>query len=314
VLRVGVVGTGMMGSLHSRVYYETPGVKLVGVADINLDRAKKVGQKYGAKAYGDMKDLIGKVDAVTVAVPTTAHKEVTNFFLKNGVDVLVEKPMALNLEEAKEMIEIAKENSRIFMVGHIERFNPAIEALKNLITNEKIHEIETRRRNPFITRIDDCGIVLDLMVHDIDVVRYITGKKPKIDYVVGGCVKSKHEDWAKVFVRYGNIPVVHLSDRRTEKKIRKIEVTCENKLIDVDYFRQTLRIFSQAKIVYNTIPTFVEKAETMNLRGEPLKLELSEFVDAVKNRRNPRVNGEEGKKNLEIVSEILKKMKGKVNL
>ncbi len=308
-MKVGVVGAGMMGSLHSRVYYELPGVELAAVVDKDLEKARKTAEKYGARAFSDMKELVGKVDAVTVAVPTSLHKDVSVFFLKNGIDVLVEKPMALTIEEADEMIKTAEENNRVFMVGHIERFNPAIGALREMVKNEKIYEIETRRRNPFISRINDCGVVLDLMVHDIDVVRYITGETPKIDYVVGGSVKSKHEDWAKVFVRYGDIPAVHLSDRRTQKKIRNIEVTCEDKLIVVDYFRQTINVYSQAKIIYGTIPTFAEKMETVNVRGEPLKLELSEFMDCVKTRRKPCVDGEEGKKNMQIISQILEKMR-----
>ena len=309
MLKVGVVGTGIMGSLHSRVYYELPSVELVAVMDKDIEKAKSIAEKYGARAYSGIKDMIGKVDAVTVAVPTSLHRDVANFFLGNGVDVLVEKPMALNIKEAEEMIKTAKQNERVFMVGHIERFNPVIEKLKAILKNEKIQEIETKRRNPFINRINDCGIILDLMVHDIDVVRYLTGEQPKIDYVIGGSVKSDYEDWAKAVLRYGNVPVVHLSDRRTQKKIRKIEVTCEDKLIDVDYFGQTIRTYSQAKITYDTIPTFVEKLETINVRGEPLKNELLEFIDCVRTRKNPSVDGEEGKKNLEIVSKILEKMK-----
>ncbi|UCG95426.1 MAG: Gfo/Idh/MocA family oxidoreductase [archaeon] len=310
-MKVGVIGAGVMGSLHSRVYYEIPGVELVGVVDKDLKKAKDVALRYGALAFDSAEKLIGKVDAVTVAVPTCSHRDVANLFLKNGVDVLVEKPMAFDLKEAEDMIKTARANKRILMVGHIERFNPTIGALKNIIKNEKIQEIETRRRNPFVSRIEDCGIVLDLMVHDIDVVRYLTGERPVVDYVIGGSVKSKHEDWAKVVMKYGKIPTVHLSDRRTQKKIRKIEVNCEDKLIDADYVNQEIKIYSQAKPVYNGRPFFSEKIETIVARGEPLKLELLEFIDAVKNRREPSVTGEEGKKNLEVISDIMKKMKVK---
>ena len=307
-MRVGVVGAGVMGSLHSRVYYELPGVELVGVADTDLQKAREVANMYGALAFNDVKELLGRVDAVTVAVPTKFHKDITKLFLENGVDVLVEKPMSLSLAEAEEMIKAARVNNRILMVGHIERFNPIIESLKNIIKNENVQEIETRRRNPFVSRIEDCGVTLDIMVHDIDVVRYITGEDPKLDYVIGGPVKSKHDDWSKVVMKYGTIPVVHMADRRTQKKIRKIEVNCEDKLIDVDYVNQEIKIYSQAKPVYNGRPYFTEKIETIKSAGEPLKLELIEFVDCVKKRRKPKVNGEEGKKNLEIVLKILEKM------
>ena len=309
MLKVGVVGTGVMGSHHARIYYELPGVKLVGVVDKDLERAKKIGKRYGARAFSDLKDLVGKVDAVSVAVPTTLHKDVTSFFLNNGIDVLVEKPIAFSVEEAEEMIKIAKENNRILMVGHVERFNPIIDVLKNVLKNEKIHEIETKRRNPFYSRIDDCGVVLDLLVHDVDVARYVTGEEPTIDYVIGDSVKSKHEDWVKVVMKYGKIPVVHVSDRRTQKKIRKIEITCEDKLIDIDYMKQEMNIFSEAKLIKNDSPFFTERMETIKANGEPLKLEITEFLDCVKNRRNPKVDGEEGKRNLEIVSKVLEKMK-----
>ena len=310
MLKVGVVGVGVMGSIHSRIYYEIPGVKLVGVVDKDLERAKKVGKKYGAKAFEKIEDLIGKVDAVTVAVPTSRHAEVAKFLLKNGIDVLVEKPIALNLEEAEEMIKIAEENGRILMVGHVERFNPIIDVLKNLMKNEKIHEIETRRRNPFYSRINDCGVVLDLLVHDIDVVRYLTGKEPKIDYVIGDRVKSNYEDWIKVVMKYGKVPVIHMTDRRTQKKIRKIEVTCEDKLIDVDYINQEMKVFGKAKLVYDDLPSFVENMETVKARGEPLKREIMEFLNSVETGVKPKVDGKEGKKNLEIALEVLKKMKG----
>jgi len=309
MLKVGVVGTGVMGSHHARIYYELPGVKLVGVVDKDLERAKKIGKRYGARAFSNLKDLVGKVDAVSVAVPTTLHKDVTSFFLNNGIDVLVEKPIAFSVEEAEEMIKIAKENNRILMVGHVERFNPIIDVLKNVLKNEKIHEIETKRRNPFYSRIDDCGVVLDLLVHDVDVARYVTGEEPTIDYVIGDSVKSKHEDWVKVVMKYGKIPVVHVSDRRTQKKIRKIEITCEDKLIDIDYMKQEMNIFSEAKLIKNDSPFFTERMETIKANGEPLKLEITEFLDCVKNRRNPKVDGEEGKRNLEIVSKVLEKMK-----
>ncbi len=310
MLRVGVVGVGVMGSIHARVYYELPGVKLTCVVDRDKERAKTIANRYGAKAFFDVKDLIGKVDAVTVAVPTSLHAEVSKYLMEKGVDVLVEKPIALTLEEAREMIKVAKENDRILMVGHIERFNPIVEVLKSILKNEKIHEIETRRRNPFYSRINDCGVALDLLVHDIDVVRYITEKEPEVDYVIGGSVKSKHEDWVKVIMKYGNIPVIHMTDRRTQKKIRKIEVTCEDKLIDVDYINQEMRIFSKASVVYNDLPSFVENMEVIKSKGEPLKKEIVEFINCVKERKKPSVDGEEGKKNLEIALGVLKKMKG----
>lgn len=309
MIKVGVVGTGVMGSHHARIYYELPGVKLVGVVDKDIEGARKIGQKYGARVFSDAKELIGKVDAVSIAVPTTLHRDVANFFLKNGVDVLVEKPVAANIEEADEMIDAAKENDRILMVGHVERFNPIIDVLKNVIKNEKIHEIETKRRNPFYSRIEDCGVILDLLVHDVDVVRYVLGEEPEIDYTIGDSVRSKHEDWVKVVMKYGKIPVVHLSDRRTQKKIRKIEVTCEDKLIDVDYIKQEMNIFSEAKLVKNESPFFTERVETIKASGEPLKIEIIEFLDCVKSRKYPKVDGEEGKKNLEIVSGVLERMK-----
>ena len=179
-LRVGVVGLGMMGQPHARIYSQLQ-CELVGVVGANLERAKKIGERYSTKYYTDYTKLMPHVDAVSIVVPTTLHRQVATDFIKQGIHCLVEKPIASNLEEAEEMIQAADENHTKLMVGRVERFNPAVLRLKQIIDEGilgKLMIISTRRVGPFVSRIRDVGIIIDSATHDIDIARYLVGKEP----------------------------------------------------------------------------------------------------------------------------------------
>lgn len=308
VLKIGVVGVGAMGQHHARVYYELPNVELVGVADTDIEKANMIAKQYGCEAFNDYKKLFGKVDAVSIAVPTKLHKKITIDFLNKGMHVLVEKPMAVTIAEADEMIAVAKKNNRILMVGHIERFNPAIQELKKILSRDKIIQIEAHRYGPFIERAGGTGVILDLMTHDIDVVSYLTEFNPDKIYSIHRKVVAENPDLATSIIKLKNGAVVLLSAcRATQKKVRDLVVICEDKYIELDYLTQEIDIYRKAE------PSFIkgeyrqeniiEKIEVS--KKEPLKEELNHFINCVQENKEPIVNGEIGRKNIELALKIM---------
>jgi len=306
-IRVGVVGAGAMGQHHARVYYELPGVELVGVADVNEENAKKNAEPYGAEHYIDHKELLGKVDAVSVVVPTQLHKQVALEFLNKGVHTLVEKPIAFTLEEADEMINAGKANNALLAIGHIERFNPAVREVKEILKNEKIIQIDTIRCGPPVARSGNVDVVLDLMTHDIDIVSYLTESEPKDIIARGGKLNSERENYAvAIMTMENNIMAILSANRITQKKTRKLRVTCENKLIELDYVNQDIDIYQKSmpeyvvdsgKVTYKH-DNIIEKVEVQ--RKEPLRVELQSFVDSIRNKKEPEVNGVVGEELLKL--------------
>ena len=203
-VKVGVVGVGAMGRNHARVYSQLK-CNLVGVADADLARAKEIGEIYNVPYYQDYRQLLPQVEAVSIAVPTTAHHSITMDFLKSGVHCLVEKPIASNLDQASEMIEIAEKNHVNLAIGHIERFNPAVLKLKQIIDGGilgKVLIISTRRVGPSVPRIRDVGVVIDSASHDIGVVRYLIGKEPVSVFSRVGSIKHNKEDHAIIVLNF----------------------------------------------------------------------------------------------------------------
>ena len=169
-VRVGVIGVGYLGQHHARVYSELPGVELVGVVDINKERAKEVAERYFTSAFFDYQDLFGKVDAVSIVVPTVIHRDIAGRFIEQGINILIEKPVTTSLEEARELMEMANKKNVVLQVGHIERFNSAVVELSKIVDHPIF--IDCSRMGPYVNRNTDVGVVLDLMIHDIDTVSY----------------------------------------------------------------------------------------------------------------------------------------------
>jgi UDP-N-acetylglucosamine 3-dehydrogenase len=300
-MKVGVVGVGSMGQNHARIYSGMKGVDLVGVVDSDAARGKWVAETYKTKALSDYRDLLREgIDAVSVVVPTSLHFEVASFFLKNGVDCLVEKPITPSLEEGKALVDLAKEHGKKLMVGHIERFNPAVQKAKQIIQEGllgKVLIISTRRVGPYSPRITDVGIIIDLATHDIDVARYLTGKEPNDIWSAYGSIKHTKEDHALLLLDFGGCAACVEVNWFTPHKVRTAVITGTGGIAYMDYIEQALT-------VYNSEWKMEPKIE----KEEPLKNELKHFVECVTTGKEPLVNGEEGLKTLGVALKSLQKM------
>ena len=294
VLRTGVIGTGAMGRNHARIYSESPDTRLIGVADIDEKRATSVAQSYECKAYTSYEDLLNEnLDAVSIAVPTILHKKVALDTIDKGINVLVEKPIADTVEHADEIIEAARRKGVKLMVGHVERFNPAIIKLRELIDNGQLGDIisiSAKRVGPYNPRIRDVGIILDLGTHDIDIMSYLCGEKIKEVYASAGSYVHSHEDHAIITLNFenGSNGLIE-TNWFTPYKVRALTVVGSKGIAEVNYIEVTLRIFDKE---------WVRDAKIE--KEEPLKLELAHFVDCIKHNKEPLVSGEDGKYVLEV--------------
>ncbi len=300
-LNIGVVGVGFLGSLHARVYHQMEELTLVGVCDCYKKRAKKTAKKYHTDYYLNYKDLLGKVQAVSIAVPTHLHHEIAKDYLNAGVHVLIEKPITKTLKEADELIDIAKKNGVILQVGHIERFNSAIQAVEDMLKEPRF--IECHRMGPFKKRVSDVGVVLDLMIHDIDIVLGLVKSEVKLIEAVGVKILSDHEDIANVRFTFENGTISDLIASRVTKKIRRtISIFQKDSFISLNYA-------DQSAIVHSKKDSKIIKSKLKIKKEEPLQKELESFVDCVIHKKRPLVSGEEGRRALSVALEIGKKIK-----
>ncbi len=334
-LKIAVIGTGHLGKEHARIYSEIPEVNLVGVVDINESVGEAVAKRCNTKYYSSFKEILNKVDAASVVVPTKSHYEITKELLKNGIHVLVEKPMTGTVSEAEDLIKLSRQNSTILQPGYIERFNPALEAIQKLDISIKF--IECHRLSPFTFRSADIGVVLDLMIHDIDIILYLSKSKVKRIDAVGVNVISDKEDIANARIQFENGCVANLTASRVSfEPMRKIRLFSENSYISLDYQKQEALIYKKSPtLTLKSIDT--ESAGVSTIRDlknfsfgdllkierikmnnqEPLKKELESFINCIINGEQPVVSGEEGIKAIKtaaiIREEIYKNLKKHLN-
>lgn len=300
-LKVAVVGTGRLGTFHSKVYSRLKNVKLVGVCDCNLERAIEIGKKYHTASFSDYEDLFDKVEAVSIAVPTSLHYNIAKDFLKHGIHVLIEKPITKTLSEADELIDIAKANNLIIQVGHIERFNSAVLAIEPYLQKPKF--IECQRLGPFHKRVDDVGVVLDLMIHDIDIVLGLMKQDVVNIEAVGLSTISDYEDVANVRLTFEDGTIADITASRVTKDVvRKMRIFQEDSYVSLDYLNQDTAIFKKTddKII---------KEKIKIKKKDPLKKELKSFIECVRASRRPIVSGVEGRRALQVALEIVEKIK-----
>lgn len=310
-LKVGVVGTGHMGEFHAKVYSELPNVELVAVVDIIKERAEKIASQYWTKPYTDYNDIYDKIDAVSIAVPTTLHYKVASDFLEKKKHVLLEKPMTTNISEADTLFDMAEKNNVLLQTGHVERFNAAVCELKNIVKNPIF--IEAKRLGPKNPRINDTGVVLDLLIHDIDIVLSLVQSEIEKTSLVTNSVYSDYEDIANLQITFKNGCLASLTASRiTEEKIRTLAVTQVDAYIFLDYAEQDLHIHRRASSEYFTSPEVLRyKQESFIERlfihkDNPLKLELSHFIDCITNGTKPIVGKDEDIRSLRTTLDILK--------
>jgi predicted dehydrogenase len=299
-IRVGVVGVGHLGSIHAKVYSRLDNVKLVGVCDCNLERAIEIGKKFRTGSYSDYEDLFGKIDAASIVVPTSLHYNVAKEFLKQGIHVLIEKPITKTLSEADELIEIAREKGLILQVGHIERFNSAVLATEPHLKTPKF--IECQRLGPFHKRVQDVGVVLDLMIHDIDIVLGLIKKDVVGIEAVGLSTISDYEDVANVRLTFEDGIIADITASRVTKDVvRKMRIFQEDSYLSIDYVNQDVTLFRKKGDRISTEKIRIKKKQ-------PLKKELKSFIECVRTGKRPVVSGIEGRRALAVALEIVKKI------
>jgi predicted dehydrogenase len=298
---VGVVGVGHLGRHHARLYASLPGATLVAVADHDLDRAKKMAAEYGCEAFREAADLVGRVAAASIATPTVDHRVAAVTLLAGGVDVLIEKPIAPSLAEADVILEAAARAERLVMVGHTERFNPAMAALARAVDAPLF--VEIHRLAAFTARSTDVDVILDLMIHDLDLLLWFDGTEPKSVDAVGVAALTDKIDIANARIRFASGCVANVTASRiSAEALRRIRVFqsrtyigCDTGERKVERFRLVIGSDKKPAIQHERLP--VED-------GEPLGLELAAFVHAVRTRTPPPIDGLAGRRALELACRV----------
>jgi predicted dehydrogenase len=299
-LRVGVVGVGHIGSNHARLYTDVPAAEFAAIYDVDLAKANTISKKHRVTAAKSLAELIDSVDAVSVATPTNTHYEIARSLLEHGKHVLVEKPITDNTRHATELTELASRNGLILQVGHVERFNPILSALEARLTHPRF--IEAHRLSPYPERSTDIGVVLDLMIHDLEIILHLVHSPVHSIDAVGVPVLSHGEDIANARLRFENGCIANVtSSRISPERMRKIRVFQEDAYLSLDYEKQSGEIYRResGRITRDKVP--IE-------REEPLKNQLASFIDCASTGRQPRVTGLQAAAALELAVEITKKI------
>lgn len=301
-LCVGVVGLGRLGSLHARIYSRLKNVDLVLVCDINKHKASIIGRSLKSPWCTNHAGLLKKkIDAVSIVTPTSTHYKIAKFFLNNGVHVLIEKPITKTPKEAGDLVKLARKKRLIIQVGHVERFNSAIQAIEKILSRPKF--IEVHRLGPFTPRVKDVGVVLDLMIHDIDIILGLIKSKIQDIQAIGVRILTKHEDIANARIRFKNGAICDLTASRvTDDSLRKIRIFQKDCYISLDYGVQEAIISRKTKNKVISQKIDIKKEQ-------PLQKEISSFVSCCLNKKRPLVSGREAYNALLVAHRIIKKLR-----
>lgn len=295
-IKIAVIGVGHLGSIHAKIYKEIPNCFLAAVCDTDKKRLEEVSQSLNVPGYADYRELFGKVDAVSVATPTKLHFHIAADFLKHNVHTLVEKPFTPTLKEADKLIKIAKKNKLILQVGHIERFNSAFAATQKLIKEPKF--IECHRLSPFPNRSLDIGAVLDLMIHDIDIVLGLVDSPIKKVESVGVQVLTPMEDIANARLTFKNGCIANLTASRvSDEWMRKIRIFQKDTYISLDYKEAKASVYKKSGLEISKEDLPIEKEQ-------PLQKELQSFIDCVISRKEALVSGPVAREALKVALQI----------
>ncbi|MEQ1844499.1 MAG: Gfo/Idh/MocA family oxidoreductase [Nitrospira sp.] len=306
-VRVGVIGVGYLGQHHARLYSSLPDATLIGVTDADLVRTAEIATQFGANAFPDAAALLQEVDAVSIAVPTSAHHAVVKTALKAGVHVLVEKPITVTRSEALELIELAGRQNLVLQVGHIERFNPAIQALRPYIGTPSF--IECIRLSPFGTRALDVDVVRDLMIHDLDILLSMNLGPIEQVQAAGVCILSSRIDAANVRITFGNGCVANLSASRVATSpLRELKLYYPDSFIMVDYRTRSVTI--QRRNPEGNGGSIVPIHSPEQVTEEPLNLELQSFVNSIISHTAPLVSGADGLAALDLADQVTNVIEG----
>lgn len=303
VIRVGVVGVGYLGRFHARIYNDMPGVELVGVADTNHETADRVASEYDTRAFYDPLALLDEVDVVSVVVPTSLHRQIAVPYLEKGVHMLLEKPVASTLEDAKVIVETARNHGATLQIGHLERFNAGIMALADHVNEPRF--IEAHRLGPFVERATDVDVVTDLMIHDIDIILSLVGEKLASISATGTPVLTNHVDIANARLEFVNGAVANVTASRvSSKKFRRIRVFGRNSYRAINFVDQQLEVAYPGNIPEGqNYPEIVYESHSIT-PSQPLDAELAHFIDAVRQGNKPLVTGEDGMEALRVAMQV----------
>jgi predicted dehydrogenase len=296
LIRIGVVGVGSIGKNHARICAELPDAQLAAVFDINRESAEAAAARHGAKVADSLDEFVSLVDAATVAAPTAVHHEIGRALLARGKHVLIEKPITETTAQAEDLVRLAKECSVILQVGHIERFNPILGALEQRLTRPRF--IESHRLSPYPFRSVEIGVVLDLMIHDLEIILHLVRSPVKSIDAVGVPVLSKSEDIANARIRFENGCIANVTASRiSPEKMRKIRVFQEDAYLSLDYQ-------AQAGEIYRLVDGQITRESVAMEKEEPLKRELQSFVECARRGLQPVVSGSGATAALELGIEI----------
>jgi predicted dehydrogenase len=296
-VRIGIIGVGYLGTQHARILSYLEGAELKGVADIDLKKSMVIGNRHGVSYFQNFADMLDEIDAAIVATPTSEHFAITERLLKEGKSVLVEKPMTDTVDQAEELVSLARKNKLVFQVGHLERFNPAVEALQGLISEPKF--IEVQRLGSFSARSLDTNVVLDLMIHDLDIILDLIQDEVKVIRSSGIHVLSEKFDIANARLEFESGCVATLTASRVHQgKVRNLRIFEPTAYYSIDYIDQAVKVF----------PLNGRQTEIKDLKikkEEPLKKELQNFIQCIGDGKIRKVSGEEGLRALKLAHKVL---------
>jgi predicted dehydrogenase len=305
--KVAIIGVGYLGRQHARIYSELDSVELVGVVDKNGETAAAVASEFGTTAYTDFRELLGKVTAASLATPTVEHSSIGCELLRQGIDVLVEKPIASSLDEAEALIQTAREHRRILQVGHLERFNPAVVAARRIARHPLFFEVH--RLGVFTSRSLDIDVVLDLMIHDLDVVLDLVRCPVRSVSAVGLPILSRKIDIANARIEFEGGCVANLTASRVStEKVRKLRFFQPGQYVSLDYSRQDVVVLS-VKPGEGGLPPVIAPQKIETARVEPLRAEIESFLKAVENRTEPEVTADSSKQALELAQHVVERIR-----
>lgn len=320
-IKVAVIGAGMMGKNHMKTYKSLNGVELVGVYDIFPEAAKAAAETFGIRAFSSMEEVAENVDAVSVVTTSVTHADVGEFFLNKGIHCMMEKPLACTEEECQRLISAAAKNNVVLLVGHIERFNPAVEQMGKLLSDtSKIRSLTAQRMSAASGRITDVDVSMDLMIHDIEVIQSLV-KSPVVN-IQAASVKTKEspmgKDYITALLEFENGATANITASRiTQARVRTLTVTTDTNYIDMDFINQSINVHSQGRMPYVN-PENIPEWMNYGLKGsveqlfiptnQPLSAELNHFLSCVRGEATPRITGQNALDALRVIWKIQEKL------
>jgi len=307
-LRVAVIGVGSLGQHHARVFATLQGVELAGVVDINETQAKRIAERQNCPAFTDYHAVLDRIDAASIVVPTVSHYEIARELLQKGIHTFIEKPITTDTGQARELVSISQKKSLLLQVGHIERFNPAVIKAQQFINKPRY--IEALRLGPYDSRTSQTGIILDLMIHDLDIVLFLVNSEVVTIDAIGTPLLTDYEDIATCHLNFKNGCVANITASRvTKEKIRKIRIFQKDTYLSLDYAAQKLKVIRKrgsSKIVRSMRD--IEIIRPRLKKSDQLKLELNAFIESIRHGRKPVVSGEHALNALELGLKIIDKI------